>query len=400
MISSMKRLLVVSVGLAALMVGVVVAWYAVRQEREFQRLISAGDSALAQDQTYGAIEAFSGALALKRDSMLAHLKRGDTYRRRGELTAALRDLREAAALDPSAPRPMELLGDVNAAMGRYERASEHYQAFIVLDDRSPRVLYKLALAYYRNGQVEHAIEPLRDASALDERFTEAHYLLGMCLRERGQDEEALRALTRAVEISPAFVAAREELVDLFDRAGRRQDALEQLEALAALEPARAERLVSVGLAYARWGRRDAAILTLGRAAERYPDEPAVYTALGRVWLEDAELRNDRVALSKAIEALQPTAAAATASSETLTLYGRAMLLSGDARVAERTLLDAVGRPPVEPAAFRYLADAAERLGHLPVARDALLRYVALTGESDVDPATAERLARLQQRLGT
>jgi tetratricopeptide (TPR) repeat protein len=394
----MKRLLVVSVGLAALTVGVVLAWYAVRQERQFQRLIAAGDAALAEDQTYGAIEAFSGALALKRDSMLAHLKRGDTYRRRGELTAALRDLREASALDPSAPRPVELLGDINAAMGRYERASEHYEAFTALDDRAPRVLYKLALAYYRNGQVERTIEPLRDAVALDERFTEAHYLLGMCLRERGQDDEALRALTRAVEISPAFAAAREELVDLFNRTDRRQQALEQLEALAALEPARAERLISVGLAYARWGRTDAAILTLGRAAERYPDEPAVYTALGRVWLEAAELRNDRVALSKAIEALQPIAAAVTASSETLMLYGRARLRSGDARVAERILLQAVGKPPVEPAAFRDLADAAERLGHLPIARDALLRYVALAGEGAVDQATTQRLARLQQRL--
>ncbi|MBF8301573.1 MAG: hypothetical protein HW394_1943 [Acidobacteria bacterium] len=369
MVSSMKRLLIVSVGLAALMVGVVLAWSAVRQEREFQRLIAAGDAALALDQTYGAIEAFSGALVLKRDSMLAHLKRGDTYWRRGELTAALRDLRDAAALDPSAPRPLELLGDVNAAMGRHERASDHYQAFIALDDRSPRVLYKLALAYYRNGQIEEAIEPLRDASALDGRFTEAHYLLGMCLRERGQDEEALRALTRAVEVNPAFVAAREELVDLFDRTGRRREELEQLEALAALEPARAERLVSVGLAYARWGRTDAAILTLGRA-------------------------NDRVALIKAIEALQPTASSATASGETLTLYGRAVLLAGDARLAERTLLQAVGKPPVEPATFRYLADAAERLGHLPAARDALLRYVALAGEDEVDQATAERITRL------
>ncbi len=379
----MRRLLVVSVGLAALMVGIVLAWTAVRQEREFQRLIAAGDAALVEDQTYEAIEAFSGALALKHDSMLPYLKRGDTYRRRGELTAALRDLGDAAALDPSAPHPVELLGDVNAVMGRYEQASEHYEALIVLDDQSPRVLYKLALAYYRNEQVEKAIDPLRAAVDLDERFKEAHYLLGVCLHERREDEEALAALARAVEIDPAFVAAREEMVDLFDRAGRRQELLEQLEALAALEPARAERLITVGLAYARWGRTDAAVLTLGRATERFPDEPAIYTALGRVWLEAAELRNDSVALDKAIEALQPRAASAAASGETLTLYGRAMLLSGDASVAERALLLATGKAPVESAAFRYLADAAERLGHIPIARDALLHYVALAGESDV-----------------
>jgi tetratricopeptide (TPR) repeat protein len=392
----MKRLLVVSVGLAALTLGVVLAWYGVRQEREFQRLIAAGDAALAQDDTYGAIEAFSGALALKRDSMLAHLKRGDTYRRRGELDAALRDLREAAALDPAAPRPMELLGDVNAAMGRHERAAEHYRGFTQLDDRSPRVLYKLALALYRNGQMDQAIEPLRHAVAIDDRFTEAHYLLGMCLRDQSGDE-ALRALTRAVEINPAFAAAREELADIYERAERRTEAVEQLEALAALEPTRFERLITAGLAYARWGRTDAAILTLGRAVERFPDDAAVYTALGRVWLDAAELRNDRVALSKAREALQRGAAAANPSTETLMLYGRALFLSGDVAAAERMLLQAAARPPVEPVVFRYLADAAERLGHVAEAQDALRRYVALIGEEQVEPGVTERLARLERR---
>lgn len=394
----MKRLVVVSVGVAALAVGVLLSWYAVRQEREFERLIAAGDAALAQDQTFVAIEAFSGALALKQDSMVAHLKRGDTYRRRGELNAALRDLRDAAALDPSAPGPIELLGDVNVGMGRYERAAEHYRAFTTLDDRAPRVLYKLALTYYRNGQAAMAIEPLRRAVAMDERFAEAHYLLGMCLRDRKQNDEALRALTRALDINPTLAAAREEMADLYAETGRNREAIEQLEALAALEPARAERLVSVGLAYARLGRTDAAILTLGRAAERYPEEPVVYTALGRVWLEAAELRNDRVNLSKAVEALQPIAASTDATSEALMLYGRALFLSGVFDGAERALQQAVARRPVEPVAYRYLADAAERLGHVSGARDALRHYVALAREGDVDPATLGRLTRLNARL--
>lgn len=393
----MTRLLLVAVGVAALVVGVVLASYSVRQEREFQRLIAAGDAALAQDQTFVAIEAFSGALALKRDSMLANLKRGDSYRRRGELTAALRDLREAAALDPSAPLPVELLGDVNVGMARYERAAEHYRAFIALDDRAPRVFYKLALTYYRNGRAAMAIEPLRQAVAIDGRFAEAHYLLGLCLRDRRQGEEALGALTRAVEVNPTFTAAREELADLYFATGRSQPAIEQLEALAALEPARAERLVSVGLAYARLGRTDTAILTLGRAAERYPEEPAVYTALGRVWLETAERRNDRVALSKAVEALQPSTAGSGASSEALMLYGRALFLSGQMDAAERALQQAVARQPVEPLAFRYLADSAERLGHIAQAHDALTHYVALVDEDDLDPATPARLARLERR---
>ena len=136
----------------------------------------------------------------------------------------------------------------------------------------------------------------------------------------------------------------------------------ELEALAALEPARPERLVNVGLAYARIGRRDTAVLTLGRAAERHPDATVVYTALGRIWLTSAEAQNDPVALGKAIEALQPAAAQADAASETRALYGRALALSGNMVAAERMLLQAVATVPVDPSAYRYLAEVARRLG--------------------------------------
>ena len=389
----MKRGVVLAIGAAALLAGAVLAWNAVRQEREFRRLIAAGDEALAADQTFVAIEAFSGALALKNDSMVAHLKRGDSYLRRGELAAALRDVREAAELDSTAPRPAELLGDVNAAMGRYERAAEHYRRFVALDDRDARVLYKLGLAVYRAGQPAMAIDPLRRALAIDERLAEAHYLLGMCLRA-ARTGDAVRPLQRAIALNPAFAAAREELADVYGELGRTRDRVEQLEALAALEPGRTERLVSVGMAYARAGRGDAALTALGRAAERHPDDPVVYTALGRSWLEAAERDGDgpdgngldrsgldrsKVALRKALEALQPAATRAGASSETLALYGRALLLSGDLAAAEVVLQQAVTRFPLEPIAFLHLAQAAERLRHPAVALAARDRYDALVG---------------------
>src|ERR1044071_5451431 len=197
---AMKRAFAAVAG-AILVAAAVFAFIAVRQEREFRRLIAAGDAALARDQTYEAIEAFSGALALKHDSMLAYLKRGDSYRRRGELSAALRDLRQASSLDPAATRPLELLGDVNVAMGRYERATEAYRRDIALDDRAPQVLYKLGLALYRNGQSQAALEPARRAVALDDRLAEAHYLLAMCLEDQKHDDEAVQSFTRALEIN-------------------------------------------------------------------------------------------------------------------------------------------------------------------------------------------------------
>jgi tetratricopeptide (TPR) repeat protein len=395
----MKRGVLAGITGAILLSGAVFAWNAVRQEREFRRLIGAGDASIARDQTYEAIEAFSGALALKNDSMLAYLKRGDSYRRRGELSAALRDLREASSVDPTATRPLELLGDVNVAMGRYERATEAYRRYLALDDRAPHVLYKLALALYRNGQAQAALEPLRRAVALDDRFAEAHYLLAMCLEDQRHDDDAVRSFTRALEINPALGAAREELAVLQLAHGRTREGIEQLEALAALEPSQPQRLVNVGLAYARAGRTDAAITALGRAAERYPEADGVYVALGQVWLETAEAHNDRVALSKSLEALQPAASRPDATSDTLTLYGRALFLSGTVDEAERTLELAASRFPANPNAFLYLAAAAERRGHVTAAREALARHLGLVGDHPTDPALLALRADVQFRLG-
>lgn len=372
----MKRPVVLAVAAVALVAAAVLVWVDARREREFRRLIAVGDAALASGQTFSAIEAFSGALAFKPDSMLASLKRGDTYRRRGEFSAALRDLGQAAFLDPAAPRPIELLGDVQAAMGQYAAAANEYQRYLTIDDRAPSVLYKLALAHYRNGAPARGADALRKAIAIDDRFAEAHYLLGLCLRETDR-QQALRALRRALEINATFAAAREELARLYEDMGRFQDAIDQLEALAALEPTRPERLVNVGLAYARVGRRDTAVLTLGRAVERHPEATVVYTALGRIWLNSAEAQKDTVALGKAIEALQPAAAHPDAASETRALFGRALALSGNMVAAERMLLQAVATQPVDPSAYRYLAEVARRLGHIAVAKDAASKYARL-----------------------
>jgi tetratricopeptide (TPR) repeat protein len=372
----MKRPVVVGVAAVAIITAALLVWLDARREWEFRRLIAVGDAALSSGQTFNAIEAFSGALTLKPDSMLASLKRGDTYRRRGEYAAALRDLGQATILDPSAPRPIELLGDVQAAMGQHTAAAVEYQKYLAIDDRAPAVLYKLALAHYRSGAPDRAVEPLRRSVALDDRSAEAHYLLGLCLRESDR-AQALRALRRALDLNATFAAAREELARVYEDSGRQQDAIDQLEALAALEPGRPERLVNVGLAYARLGRRDTAILTLGRAAERHPDAMVVDTALGRIWLNFAEAQADPVALSKAIEALQPAAAHTGANSETRSLYGRALALSGNMAAAERMLLQAVATAPVDPSAYRYLAEVARRLGHSAVARDAAAKYATL-----------------------
>ena len=412
----MKRILLLT--LAVLVCATAIYGYsAARRERTFRQLVDRGDAALARDDTFSAIESFSGAITLKEDAMLGYLKRGEAYRRRQQLDsagrdphqvpkfdpatdAAMRDLLRATELDPLAPRPLELLGDVNYSMLRYERAAERYQSYIELDDRSPKVLYKLALAHYSGRRPGAGITALKKAIAIDDRFAEAFYLLGLCYRDTQRRDDSLRALETSVRLAPAMVQAREELADLYGRLGRIDDRIAQLEALLGLNPG-PSRQVALGLAYWRDGQFDRAVTTLGHAAERYPDNAYAYVALGRVWLERAQPRPDRVDLSKALGALQE-AVGNDDSSEALTLFGRALLLSQDAEAAETVLQQATERLPADPQAFYYLADAAERRGHADRARRALVDYRALEGEeSDVRrrAAFAGRLANLSMQAG-
>jgi len=387
--------------IVALLAGLSIAvWAAVVREREYQALLGRGDAALTADQTDAAIEAYSGALALKADSMIAYLKRGETYRKRGDLGNALKDLRIASRLDPAAERPAELLGDVNYSLERYAKAVESYRQFVDLDERNPKVFYKLGLAQFRTGDITGAIPSLRKAVALDERLAEAHYLLGLCLRSQNQPTEAVRALEQASRLSPGLVAPREALADIYETVGRPRDAIVQLEAIATLEPDRPERQAAVARAYARAGRTDAAIGVLGRATERYPDNAVIYLTLGAVWLDAAEPRRDRVALRKAIEALEPLTRGPRISGDALALYGRALMLSGDVQGAAAALQQSADMLPTKPDTLLMLADASERLGRLPVVRSALEHWAALTPETgQTRAAVLERLGDTCQRLG-
>src|SRR5262252_3955574 len=396
-LAAVKRSIFLMVALVVV-AGAAAAYEAAARQRDYAEALTRGDAALRDDQTFGAIEAYSGAIALRPDSMLAYLRRGQTYQRRGDrgdLEAAARDFRTAALLDPTATRPLEALGDALYQLQRFERAEEAYERCLHLDDRSARVTYRLALARYRRRNIDAALAALGDAVRLDDRVAEAHYLRGICLREQRRLPEAIRALDRALALDPTLLPAREELADLYGAMDRHNEQLEQLQLLASLERENPARQVAVGLAHARAGHWDRAVLTLGDAIERNPDQPEFYRALGQVWLERP--RDDRAFLSKAHEALERAASGPAATSESLVLYARALLQEEDVDGAEHALQQATTRYPIDSQAFLLYATTAERQNHLEAARQALIDYQAIAS-AEAKSATASLISALSQRL--
>ena len=226
--------------------------------------------------------------------------------------------------------------------------------------------------------------------------------LGVCLREKDQTRpRPPSALENAVQRSPGSDSrtrgARGLVRRRSDGAATRSSSCR---CLPGSMESRLERRVAVGLAHARAGHADLAVLTLGSALERAPDQPLVYGALGRVWLEIAETRQDRPdAIGKALEALERAASSPTATSEVKTLYGRALLRRPSTRCRRAGASAGHGTLPGRSGGVRgarrrrRTAEALRRR-----ARTALISYNALVGDDANFAARALKIGLLSLRL--
>jgi tetratricopeptide (TPR) repeat protein len=389
-----KRTFAIAALILVVAAGVVLVEHAAA-ERRYAGLLRAGQHALDAGNGYAAIEAFTGAVTLRPDSMAAYYRRGQAYRAEGREEEAARDFRMAIRLAPEAPQPRIALGDMYETSDPAQAASWYGEAAAQLKSDDPTFLYKLALARYRAGTPAEAVAPLQHVLARNDSLAEAHYLLGLVYRDLQRLGESTASLERAVKLAPGLIPARDELANAYGTLGRHVDEMTQLQALAVLEDS-TDRVVRIGLAEAGQGQFPDALATLSAAAARAPGDSRLQLALGRVYLARAERTDDREAVSLAVESLERALGGTARRGEGLALFGRALSLSGDQAGAERILREAVATSPVAPEAFGYLAEACERLNHFQEARDALATLDVLEG----DTASAEARAARAQRLGT
>ena len=128
----MKRVLTIGL-LVALAAAAVATIEQLNQDRQYRHLLIDGERALNAGETYAAIESFSGALALRPESMVAYYRRGEAYGRQGQVANAVRDLRKAHELAPDAPQPLEALGRLFDRRDEPAEAARWYAEAAVLN---------------------------------------------------------------------------------------------------------------------------------------------------------------------------------------------------------------------------------------------------------------------------
>lgn len=270
---------------------------------------------LGQEAYDAAIDAYSRALALDPDAIVARYHRGFAYTRIGALGNALTDLTRVIELDadPAGLYRLQALqqrGLVYVRQGEFDRAIADFDAFLENAGRNQAVLgvvYERANTRFRLQAYEQAIADYTQVLQQDPEHVEAFLNRGRSYAALGDYPEAIRDYNRAI----------------------------------ALQPNRAVGYSSRGQAYVRMKRYGEALGDYARALELNPRDAAVHNARGLLYIKIAAFPDAIDAYQHAM-AIQPdwatpyynAACAATLAGDTeraLTWLARAIALREEYR---------------------------------------------------------------------
>lgn len=275
---------------------------------------------------------------------------------RGDMDAAVRNLREALQTEPNLPGARQDLGLAYVKLKRWTEAASVFAELSRAQADSVEAAYLHALSLFNAGRTAEAEQETRRALRLNAGAAAAHTLLGIILASRGgADTEASDALAQAVALNPAnfdahFYLGRVQYT-LQDYAG----AVASLRAAVKLDPRHAASRFFLGTALE--GAGDAA------AAQREYEElvridaasPVGLTGLGVLQMKQGKLE-------EAVSTLRRAIALDARNFEAHWALGRALMLGERFPEAIESLQKAVALIPDRSDAHYQLGLAFKRTG--------------------------------------
>ena len=248
------------------------------------------------------------AIAIDPDFALAYVARGrlsashlnqdpgiheDYDSRRAELEGlALRDLRQALALDPSLGAAHGILARIHQQNWRRSEALEAYGRALQLSPNDPEVLTDYAVFCAVTGRTEEAIKLGERGITLDPNSGQGHMWLSFAYSFSGDQDTAVEAMRRTTELSPTFGLAHLLLGSLECAQGNHGESLKQTQIAEQLlrDDANPVYLGELAFTYARLGHREDAERIFHRLEEMAETHriPTVAWILGYLALGDDE----------------------------------------------------------------------------------------------------------------
>lgn len=267
-------------------------------------------------------------------------------------------------------------GTARLHLGRFAAAVDDLKQAAALDPTSPDVQAKLAFALWRSGSRSQAIAAAREALERDPNYASAHYCLGqLLLRPGGDPQEALQHLKRAVELDPDQPELRLDLLNAYRAVGDQAGAQAELRALQASLPATDARpLYAEALFASDTGDLSTAIDLFRHALASDPNLPDARQDLGVALAKAARW-------PEALEVLGPLAKQQPRSFEIAYLHALALHNAHRGPEAEQEVQRALSINPNSADAYTLLGIVLATRDEYPEAITALDRAVKLNPKS-------------------
>ncbi len=218
---------------------------------------------------------------------------------------------------------------------------------------------------------------------------------GAIFRAIGRTDNAESDLLQAMSLRPESNEMRSTLIELYLDNGESSKALNLLNEETDRRPQDPMSYLQLADVHRLQGRNDKAIESVGLALELDPNIPRAYLRLGELWLDEGLRRGDRVAMEKAVAALESVAKMDPNDGRAALALGRAFIAMGEEERGFTELQRAAEATPIQAEAHRILGDLYRGRGNHTEAITAYHIYIKLEGEA---PSVLERLGDTYQEM--
>jgi tetratricopeptide (TPR) repeat protein len=163
-----------------------------------------GDDPLAERE-------FRSAIAIADDFAVAHAGLAQLFERQGRIDAAIAEYRAALRGNPRLAEAYNNLGALLAVSGQWREAEFSIRQSLLLRSEFPSAQSNLGKLLGSQGRIAEALPHLREAVRLSAGTAGYHGDLGAALAAAGRLDEAAASLREALRLEPGLESARENL---------------------------------------------------------------------------------------------------------------------------------------------------------------------------------------------
>lgn len=210
---------------------------------------------------------------------------------KGDITAAIDELKTALAMDPSNVNVHNSLGVCYGIQGEYDLAIEAFQTAIALEPGEYMALYNLGLAYLLTKKRDQALDFFLKADKIGDNAYEAAFQAGKLYLEDGEPETARDYLERAADLEPTSGAVYRFLGDCHAANNMSREAIAAYRTAIKLNPRDAASMSALGCLFEAQGENPEITLMFCRESVGLaPDNALFRYRLGQLFLKQNRLQ--------------------------------------------------------------------------------------------------------------